>query len=74
MSVKASISLEDAKLVHEFAIHVQPILRHNDYNKLLESARTVQRISFCCVAEARMKIRAERQHRFIDPYTTEVIE
>jgi hypothetical protein len=54
---KGSITLEDARLVHEFAQHVQPILRHGDCIKLLEQAKTVTRISYCAIAEARQNAR-----------------
>ena len=75
---KGSISLEDARLVHEFALHVQPMLRSHDCSKLLEAAQTCVRIAYCALTEARQNARAERMRMippegFIqDPYTTRV--
>jgi hypothetical protein len=74
---KGQITIEDARLVYDFATHVQPILRSSDCNKLLETAKTVTRIAYCAIAEARANARAERaqlQGHFTDSYTTEVAE
>ncbi len=62
---KGRITLEDAQFIHEFARAVQPTLRHHD-SKFLEKAKTVARISYCALVEARQNARAERlrQHTF----------
>jgi hypothetical protein len=65
---KGSITIEDARLVYDFAQHVQPILRGSDCNKLLETAKTVGRISYCAIAEARMNARAERTRTNFKPH------
>lgn len=57
---KGSITLEDARIIHDFAQHMQPMLRERDATKLLETAKTVGRIAYCAIAEARMNARAER--------------
>ena len=57
---RGSITLDDARLVQEFALHVQPILRHADSLKLVEQAKTVGRIAYCAIADARYQARAER--------------
>lgn len=73
---KGRITLEDAQFIHEFARAVQPTFRQHDSKNLLERAKTVARISYCAIAEARQNVRAERlrQHTFGDPYTMEVNE
>ena len=57
---KGTITFDDARLVHEFAIHMQPMLRDHDATKLHETAKTVERISYCAIQEARQNARAER--------------
>ena len=72
---KGSITLDDARLVHEFAIHMQPMLRDRDATKQCETAKTVERIAYCCIAEARQNARAERARQpFSSDYQTEVRE
>ena len=72
---KGSITIEDARLVEAFAILVQPMLRDRQATKLCEMARTVERISYCAIADARQKERADRVLHFPeDPYTMEVSE
>ena len=71
---KGSITLDDARLIHEFALHMQPILR-TDYHKQCETAKTVERIAYCCIAEARQNARAERARQpFSSDYQTEIRE
>lgn len=57
---KGYISFEDAKLIHDFAIHVQPLLRHDNHVSLLKNAQTVQRIAYCALAHIRQQARAAR--------------
>lgn len=57
---KGYISFEDAKLIHDFAIHVQPVLRHDSHTSLLKTAQTVQRIAYCVLAHIRAQVREER--------------
>jgi hypothetical protein len=72
---KGHISFEDAQMVHDFAIHVQPILRHENSLSLLKTAETVQRIAYCAIADARQLARAERaRHGYFPDYTTEIFE
>ena len=60
---KGYISFEDAKMIHDFAIHVQPLLRHDNHVGLLKTAQTVQRIAYCALAHIRQQARAARaQH------------
>ena len=62
-------------MVHDFAIHVQPILRHENSLSLLKTAETVQRIAYCAIADARQLARAERaRHGYFPDYTTEIFE
>jgi hypothetical protein len=60
---KGYISFEDAKLIHDFAIHVQPLLRHDTHMSLLQTAQTVQRITYCALAHIRAQVREERARR-----------
>ena len=53
------MSLEDAQIVHDFA-HKAEHLLPGHYTQLVQTARTVQNIAFCCMADARQKIREER--------------
>jgi hypothetical protein len=72
---KGHITFEDAQIVHNFAIHVQPLLRHENSISLLKAAETVQRIAYCAIADARQLARAERaQHGYFPDYTMEVYE
>jgi hypothetical protein len=72
---KGHIAIEDAKMVHDFAIHVQPVLRNHEFNDLLKTAETVRRIAYCCMAESRHLARQERtRHGYFPDYTTEVYE
>jgi hypothetical protein len=61
MEARGTITLTDARLVHEFAEHMQPLLREHDYTLLLKKAQTVQRISYCCIADAQQRKRFSRQ-------------
>lgn len=71
---KGTISLEDARIVHDFAHNIEYALPAS-YTKLKEAARTVQRISYLSMADARQKARAERaRHADFDDYPTEVLE
>lgn len=56
------MSVEDARLVQGFAERMQPLLRYHDYTRLLEEARTVGRIAYCCIADARQKTRFFQKH------------
>jgi hypothetical protein len=60
---KGYISVEDARIIHDFAIHVQPLLRHDNHTSLLKNAQTVQRIAYCVIAQIRQQVRAERARR-----------
>jgi hypothetical protein len=60
---KGYISGEDARIIHDFAIHVQPLLRHDNHTSLLKNAQTVQRIAYCALAHIRQQARAERAQR-----------
>jgi hypothetical protein len=72
---KGSITIDDAQMVHDFAIHCQPILRHDNQQTLLKTAQTIQRIAYCCMAESRQLARAERaRHGYFPDYTTEIFE
>ena len=75
--IKGSMTLDDAQIVHDFARDVQPILHYYSQERFVKLAKTCVRISYCTMADARAKARAERaraQHNFDDPYLTEVIE
>jgi hypothetical protein len=72
---KGHITIEDAQIVHDFAVHVQPILRHENSISLLKTAETVRRIAYCSIAESRQLARAERaRHGYFPDYTTEIFE
>lgn len=51
------MNIEDARRVEEFAKRVQPLLRGHAYTLMLEEARRVGRIAYCCIADARQKAR-----------------
>ena len=70
------MTLADAQLVHDFARDVQPVLRYYSQDRFVKLAQTCVRISYCTMADARMKARAERaaQQHFDDSYITEIIE
>ena len=67
------MTLEDARLVHEFARAVQPVLLNHECTHLLEKAKTVGRIAYCAIADARQKARAKR-HFSNDPYPMKIME
>ena len=59
---RGSIRIDDAKLIMEFARAAKPTLEHSKCFKLLEAAKTVERIAFCAYSEARMHQAAENQY------------
>ena len=73
---RGSMTLQDAQLMHEFVQNVQQHLHHTTCSGLLKTAQTAQRITYCCLSEARQNARAERarQGYFYDCYTTELSE
>ena len=72
---KGHITIEDAQIVHDFALHVQPILRHSNSESLLNTAQMVVRIAYCSIADSRQLARAERaRHGYFPDYTTEIYE